>query len=262
MADHELIVSLAKELRIAEETGHAVEPLSERHPELTVDDAYAVQLENVRARLGGGDRVVGHKAGLTSVAMQRQLGVDEPDFGHLLASQGVGNGGVVDAGRLLQAKVELEIGFLIGAPLEGPGVTVADILAVTTGVFPTLEIIDSRIADWRIRLVDTVADAASGARFVLPSRVTPLAGLDLRVLGGIMEVNGRLSSWSCGAAALGDPLLCVAWLANLLARYGGRLEPGHVVLSGALAAAVPVAAGDVVTATFDRLGTASVRFDA
>ena len=260
MADPELITSLAKELRIAEETGHPVEPLSGRHPELSVADAYAVQRENVRARLDGGDRVAGHKAGLTSLAMQAQLGVDEPDFGHLLASQAVGNGGGVDIGRLIQPKVELEIGFLLGAPLEGP-VTVADVLAATAGVFPTLEVIDSRVADWRITIVDTVADAASGARFVLPSRLTPLSGLDLRLVGGIMEVNGRLVSWSCGAAALGDPLRCVAWLAALLGRYGGRLEAGQVVLSGALAAAVPVAAGDVVTATFDHLGSASVRFE-
>jgi len=260
MTDPELIVALAKELRIAEETRQPVEPLTERHPELTVDEAYGIQRENVRARLDAGDRVVGHKAGLTSIAMQQQLGVDEPDFGHLLASQAVDNGGAVDTGGLIQPKIELEIGFVLAAPLEGP-VTVADVLAATAGVFPTLEIIDSRVADWRIRLVDTVADAASGARFVLPSRLTPLSGLDLRLLGGVMEINGRLVSWSCGAAALGDPLRCVAWLAALLARYGGRLEPGHVILSGALAGAVPVSPGDVVTATFDHLGSTSVHFE-
>lgn len=260
MADPELIGSLAKELRVAEETRQPVEPLSERHPELTVDDAYAIQLENVRARLDCGDRLVGHKAGLTSVAMQQQLGVDEPDFGHLLASQAVGNGDAIAIDRLIQPKIELEIGFVLAAPLEGP-VTVADVLHATAGVFPTLEIIDSRVADWRIRLVDTVADAASAARFLLPSRLTPLAGLDLRLVGGIMEINGRLVSWSCGAAALGEPLRCIAWLATLLSRYGSRLEAGHVVLSGALAAAVPVSAGDVVTATFDHLGSTTVRFD-
>ena len=260
MAEAEVIQSVAKELRTAEEQRTPVAPVAGRFGDLSLSDAYAVQLANVELRLGTGDRVVGRKIGLTSLAMQTQLGVDQPDFGHLLASMAVPNGGAVTAGELIAPRIELEVAFLLGRGLEGPGVTVADVLAATEAVFPSLEIIDSRIADWKIGLVDTVADNASSGRFVMPSRLTPVRDLDLRLLGGVMEINGVLTSWSCGAAALGDPAACVAWLANALAPYGGRLEPGEIVLSGALDKSVPVKVGDVVRADFDRLGSAGVRF--
>ncbi|HET9771808.1 MAG TPA: fumarylacetoacetate hydrolase family protein [Acidimicrobiia bacterium] len=261
MAETEVIQSVAKELRTAEEHRSPVAPVAARFGDLTVADAYAVQLANVELRLAGGDRIIGRKIGLTSLAMQTQLGVDQPDYGHLLASMAVPNGGAVAAADLIAPRIELEVAFLLGRRLEGPGVTVADVLAATEAVFPSLEIIDSRIADWKIGLVDTVADNASSGRFVMPSRLTPIRDLDLRLLGGIMEINGVLTSWSCGAAALGDPAACVAWLANALAAYGGRLEAGEIVLSGALDKSVPVKAGDVVRAEFDRLGSAGVRFE-
>ena len=261
MADSEVIQSIAKELRTAEEQRSPVAPVATRFGDLTVADAYAVQLANLELRLAGGDRVLGRKIGLTSLAMQTQLGVDQPDYGHLLASMAVPNGGAVTTGELIAPRIELEVAFLLGKSLEGPGITIADVLAATEAVFPSLEIIDSRIADWKIGLVDTVADNASSGRFVMPSRLTPVHGLDLRLLGGIMEINGVLTSWSCGAAALGDPAACVAWLANALAAYGGRLEAGEILLSGALDKSVPVQAGDVVRAEFDRLGSASVRFE-
>jgi len=238
-----------------------VAPVAGRFGPLTVADAYAVQLANIDLRRSAGDRVLGRKIGLTSLAMQTQLGVDQPDYGHLLASMGVANGGAVTTAELIAPRIELEIAFLLGRTLEGPGVTVADALAATEAVFPSLEIIDSRIADWKIGLVDTVADNASSGRFVMPSRLTPVRDLDLRLLGGIMEINGVLTSWSCGAAALGDPAACLAWLANSLALYGGRLEAGEIVLSGALDKSMPVKPGDVVRAEFDRLGSASVRFE-
>ena len=260
MADAEVIQSIAKELRTAEEQRSPVAPVAGRFGPLTVADAYAVQLANIDLRRSAGDRVLGRKIGLTSLAMQTQLGVDQPDYGHLLASMGVANGGAVTTAELIAPRIELEIAFLLGRTLEGPGVTVADALAATEAVFPSLEIIDSRIADWKIGLVDTVADNASSGRFVMPSRLTPVRDLDLRLLGGVMEINGVLTSWSCGAAALGDPAACVAWLANALAPYGGRLEPGEIVLSGALDKSVPVKVGDVVRADFDRLGSAGVRF--
>jgi len=261
MADAELIQSIAKELRTAEEQRSPVAPVATRFGELTVADAYGVQLANVELRLAGGDRILGRKIGLTSLAMQTQLGVDQPDYGHLLASMTVPNGGAVPTGELIAPRIELEVAFLLGRDLEGPGVTTADVLAATEAVFPSLEIIDSRIADWKIGLVDTIADNASSGRFVMPSRLTPVRDLDLRLIGGIMEINGVLTSWSCGAAALGDPAACVAWLANALAAYGGRLGAGEILLSGALDKSVPVKAGDVVRAEFDRLGSASVRFE-
>lgn len=261
MADAEVIQSIAKELRTAEEHRTPVAPVAGRFGDLTVPEAYAVQLANIDLRLSAGDRIVGHKIGLTSLAMQTQLGVDQPDYGHLLASMAVPNGGSVTTAELIAPRIELEIAFLLGRGLEGPGVTTTDVLAATEAVFPSLEIIDSRIADWKIGLVDTVADNASSGRFVMPSRLTPVRDLDLRLLGGIMGINGVLTSWSCGAAALGDPAAALAWLANSLAPYGGRLEAGEIVLSGALDKSVPVKAGDVVRADFDRLGSASVRFE-
>jgi 2-keto-4-pentenoate hydratase len=261
MAEAEAIGSVAKELRTAEEHRSPVAPVAARFGELTVGDAYAVQQANVELKLAAGDRIVGRKIGLTSLAMQTQLGVDQPDFGHLLASMAVPNGGAVVTAELIAPRIELEIAFLLGRGLAGPGVTTTDVLAATDAVFPSLEIIDSRIADWKIGLVDTVADNASSGRFVMPSRLTPVRDLDLRLLGGVMEINGVLTSWSCGAAALGDPAACVAWLANALAPYGGRLEPGEIVLSGALDRSVPVHAGDIVRADFDRLGSAGVRFE-
>ena len=261
MADAELIQAIAKELRTAEEQRIPVAPVAGRFGDLTVADAYAVQLANIDLRLAAGDRILGRKIGLTSLAMQTQLGVDQPDYGHLLASMAVPNGGVIAAADLIAPRIELEIAFLLGRTIEGPGVTTADVLAASEAVFPSLEIIDSRIADWKIGLVDTVADNASSGRFVMPSRLTPLRDLDLRLVGGIMEINGVLTSWSCGAAALGDPAACVAWLANALAPYGGRLEAGEIVLSGALDKSVPIQAGDVVRAEFDRLGGAAVRFE-
>lgn len=261
MAEAEAIQSVAKELRTAEEQRSPVPPVAERFGPLRLEDAYAVQQANVALKLAAGDRIVGRKIGLTSLAMQTQLGVDQPDFGHLLASMAVPNGGAVVAAELIAPRIELEIAFLLGRDLAGPGVTTADVLAATEAVFPSLEIIDSRIADWKIGLVDTVADNASSGRFVMPSRLTPVRHLDLRLLGGVMEINGVLTSWSCGAAALGDPAACLAWLANTLAPFGGRLEAGEIVLSGALDKSVPVQAGDVVRADFDRLGSAGVRFD-
>ena len=263
MADHETIQSLAKELRAAEETRVAIPPIRDR-ADLTVADAYAVQQANVEVKLGACDRVVGRKIGLTSLAMQAQLGVHEPDYGHLLASMAVENGGEVVCAELIAPRVELEIAFVLARPLEGPGITISDVLAATDAVFPSIEIIDSRIADWNIKLVDTVADNGSSGRFVLPSRLTSARDLDLRLIGGVMEIDGRLTSWSCGAAVLGNPAACVAWLANAIGVEGnggrGRLEAGDVVLSGALDKSVPINPGSVVRADFDRLGSATVRF--
>ena len=258
LVDH---VAIAEQLEDAWVAGAPVEPLTDTVPGFDVSDAYRVQDAWTDLRVEAGETIVGRKIGLTSLAMQTQLGVDQPDYGHLLASMGVANGGAVTTAELIAPRIELEIAFLLGRTLEGPGVTVADALAATEAVFPSLEIIDSRIADWKIGLVDTVADNASSGRFVLPSRLTPARDLDLRLVGGIMEINGVLTSWSCGAAALGDPAACLAWLANALAAYGGRLEAGDIVLSGALDKSMPVKPGDVVRAEFDRLGSASVRFE-
>jgi 2-keto-4-pentenoate hydratase len=252
--------TLADELALAERERAPVTPLSERVEGLSAADAYAVQRLNVERRLREGDVLVGHKIGLTSAPMQRLLGVDEPDFGALLGSMRVEDGDSVPIAELIQPKIEAELAFVMREDLAGPGVDALGVARATAGVAPALEIIDSRVAEWRIGLVDTVADNASSARFVVGPVVTPLAGLDLRLLGVVVTRGGALVDTGAGAAALGSPLRCVAWLANRLAEFGQGLRAGDVVLSGALHAAVPVQWGEVVRAEFARLGSVSVRF--
>ena len=254
------VEDLAAELLQAWEKRVPVDPLTERFPSLTVAQAYEIQLALVRRRLAGGRRVVGKKIGLTSKAMQDLLGVHEPDYGHLLDDMVVPNGEAIAVSRLLQPRCEGEIAFLLKRDLAGPGVTVADVLAATEAVMPALEIVDSRVRDWRIKIQDTVADNASSALLVLGDRLTPVQGLDLRLVGMVLEKNGQVMSTGAGAAVLGHPAAAVAWLANKLGEFGVALKAGEVVLSGALTAALPIAAGDAFRAEFDRLGSAAVRF--
>lgn len=254
------VPALAAVLAEAYDTAQPVAPLSEREPMLTLEDAYAVQTAVIGERLARGDTAVGHKVGLTSAPMQRMLGVDEPDFGVLLASMAVIDGATVNTARLIQPRAEAEIAFVMARDLGGPGVTAADALAAVAGARAAIEIIDSRVADWRITLADTVADNASSGLFVLGPDLTPVDDLDLTVEGMALYRDGDVLDTGAGAAVLGDPLTCVAWLANTLARFGAGLRAGDVVLAGALHAAVPVAAGDVLRARFTHLGAVEVRF--
>lgn len=254
------VEDLAVELLQAWETRVPVDPLTERFPALTVSQAYEIQLATVRRRLAGGRRVVGKKIGLTSKAMQDLLGVHEPDYGHLLDDMAVPNGEPIAVSRLLQPRCEGEIAFLLKRDLLGPGVTVAEVLSATEAVMPALEIVDSRVRDWRIKIQDTVADNASSALLVLGDKLTPVQGLDLRLVGMVLEKNGQVMATGAGAAVLGHPAAAVAWLANKLGEFGVVLKAGEIVLSGALTAALPIAAGDAFRAEFDRLGSASVRF--
>ncbi len=254
------IEALADELAQAQEQRVAVEPLLARYPDLTVTQAYHIQMVGIEKRLKNGRRVVGKKIGLTSKAMQDVFGVFEPDYGHLLDDMVVLNGQPVAANQMLQPRCEAEIAFLLKRDLEGPGVTVADVLAATEAVLPALEIIDSRIVDWKIKLQDTVADNASSAFIVLGNAMAPVHGLDLRLVGMVYEKNGQILSTGAGAAVLGHPATAVAWLANKMHEFDVALKAGEVILSGALAAASPVAAGDYFRAELDRLGSVSVYF--
>lgn len=254
------VEDLAEELLQAWGTRVPVDPLTERFPALTLAQAYEIQLAGIRRRLEGGRRVVGKKIGLTSKAMQDLLGVHEPDYGHLLDDMVVPNGQAVPMSRLLQPRCEGEIAFLLKRDLVGPGVTVAEVLAATEAVLPALEIVDSRVRDWRIQIQDTVADNASSALLVLGDKLTPVHGLDLRLVGMVLEKNGQVAATGAGAAVLGHPAAAVAWLANELGEFGVALKAGEVVLSGALTAALPIAAGDAFRVEFDRLGSASIRF--
>ncbi|HEY4277218.1 MAG TPA: fumarylacetoacetate hydrolase family protein [Conexibacter sp.] len=254
------IPALAGELARAETQRVAVPPLTARHPTLTVEDAYAIQEHNTAAKIAAGDPLVGRKIGLTSGPMQRLLGVNEPDFGALFASMRAEDGDAMDVDALLQPRVEAELAFVMAQDLAGPNVDALAAARAIAGVAPALEIIDSRVADWKIRLVDTVADNGSSGRFVVAPTLTPLAGIDLRLIGCVLTRNGELADTGAGAAALGNPLRCVAWLANKLGEFGQGLRAGDVVLSGALHAAVDVQAGQTVRAEFARLGAVSIHF--
>jgi 2-keto-4-pentenoate hydratase len=213
----------------------------------------------VKLLLADGDRIVGHKVGLTAAPMQRALGIDSPDYGPVLASTLYRNGDAIPLDAFVSPKVEAEIVFVLGERLEGPGVTVTQARAAIAGAVAGMEIIDSRIADWRIRLADTVADLASNGAMAISSRIVPLGDLDTRLIGMTLTRDGELVDTGAGAAALGDPVAVVAWLANTLGEHGVALEPGHLILTGALHAAVPLTPGDVFRAEFDRLGPVTVR---
>ena len=243
----------------ARRTGIPVEPFTDNDPSLDLADGYAVQEHLVRMLLADGDRIAGYKVGLTSKPMQQMVGVGSPDYGPVLASTVYPSGAQVPLARFIQPRIEAEIVFVLGQRLAGPGVSVTDASQATAGVAASMEIIDSRIAGWRIRLADTIADLASNGAVVISSRIVPLAGLDTRLIGMLLTRNGELADTGAGAAALGDPLRVVAWLANALGEHGIVLEPGHLVMTGSMHAAVPMAAGDVFRADFDRLGPVTVR---
>ncbi|VEF46801.1 2-keto-4-pentenoate hydratase [Bacillus freudenreichii] len=254
------LADYAKELLNAEETRKEVSPLTERDPSLTVEDAYQIQLETVKLKTEQGKRVIGKKVGLTSVAMQKMLNVDEPDYGHLFDDMMIENNSTIDTTDMIAPKVEAEIGFMLSEDLVGPNVTYLDVLMATKYVVPTLEIIDSRIEGWRIKLIDTVADNGSSAKVVLGDRQTNLENTDLRTAGMALYKNEELIATGSGAAALGHPAEAIAWLANKLHEFGITLKKDELILPGALSAAMAVAAGDYVKADFGSLGSVSVTF--
>lgn len=251
---------LAAELYQAQQQRVPVDPLTDRFPDITIAQAYQVQLALARRRQAEGRRVVGWKIGLSSKTMQEMLGVSEPDYGHLFDDMVVSTGQSVPAATLLQPRCEGEIAFILGRDLAGPGVTIADVLAATRGVMPALEIIDSRVRDWKIKIQDTIADNGSSAGLVLGDRLTPVEALDLRLVGMALYKNGELVGSGAGAASMGHPAAAVAWLVNKLAEFGLSLKAGEIVLSGSLSIAPFVTAGDTIRADFDRLGSVSVCF--
>lgn len=251
---------LAEMLLTAEKNRKPIPPLTDSDPGITVDEAYRIQLQVIEMKKSSGQVVVGKKIGITSRAMQTMLGVNEPDYGHILDGMVVMEGEQIRAADLIQPRIEGELAFILREDLKGPGVTLADVIRCSEGVIPALEIIDSRIADWKIKLPDTVADNASSARIVLGGKITPILGLDLRTVGMVLEKNGEVVATAAGAAVLGNPAQAVAWLANKLAVYGIMLRKGEVILSGSLTAAVPVNAGDFIRADFGLLGDVKIKF--
>ncbi|MEU8706899.1 2-keto-4-pentenoate hydratase [Streptomyces sp. NPDC048565] len=238
-----------------------VDPLTTTYPAIDATDAYEIQLINIRRQLAEGRTVRGHKVGLSSKVMQQMMGVDEPDYGHLLSDMVLAEETPVGAGRYCYPRIEVEIGYVLGRSLPGEGCTTEDVLAATEYIVPSIELIDSRITDWKIGLADTIADNASSAGVILgsarvrPSDVNP-ADIAAVLYRGKEEIARGNTS-----AVLGNPTEAVAWLARKVASYGVRLEAGHVVLPGSCTRAVDVRPGDEFRAEFEGLGSVSVAFD-
>jgi len=239
---------------------HTVAPLTARLPGITVQDAYAIQQRFIKRRLDAGETVVGKKIGVTSKAVQTMLDVHQPDFGWLLDGMIYNEGESVPMERLIQPRAEGEIAFVLKRDLIGPGITNADVLRATECVMTCFEIVDSRITDWKIRIEDTVADNASCGVFVLGDSAVDPRRVDLGLCGMVLEKNGEIVGTGAGVAALGHPANAVAWLANTLGRLGIPLKAGEVILSGSLAALIPVKAGDNLRVTIGGIGGCSVRF--
>lgn len=257
---------LAERLWNAQMTGAPCDALTASHPDLTLEDAYEIQSINLGRRMserglfGPKARLVGRKIGITSRAVQEWLSVSEPDFGGLLDDMSVGDGARADISKLLQPRVEGELAFVLKKCLLGPGITAAHVVAATDFVLPAIEIIDSRIKEWKFKIQDTVADNASSGMFVVGTRPMTLEELDLKTVGMALRKNGEVVSTGAGAACLGNPINAVVWLANKLGELGTTLGAGEVILSGALGPVSPVTAGDVVSVQIGRMGEVAVSF--
>ena len=260
---HKKIQTYGDELYAALRQCQMVDPLTEREPEITIEDAYAISSHILSRRIADGERVIGKKIGVTSDAVQNMLGVGQPDFGYLTDQMVVEEGGVLSISKLMiQPRAEGEIAFVLKKDLEGPGVTTTDVLQATDFVVPCFEIVDSRIRDWKIRIQDTIADNASCGYFTLGQMAVDPRKLDLSVCGMVVELNGQVISTGAGAAALGSsPVTCVAWLANTLGRLGTSLKAGDVILSGSLVPLQPVKPGDCMAVSIGGIGRTSVRFN-
>ena len=258
--------ALAHELAEAERTRVQVEQFSRRHPGMTIDDSYAIQREWVRLQREAGRRVIGHKIGLTSRAMQIASQITEPDHGTLMDSMLLRDGSEVEAARFIVPRFEVEFAFILARPLKGPHVTVFDVLNATDHVVPALELIDARIEQFDRhtkaprKVLDTIADNAANAGIVLGGRPMRADAVDWRWAGAMLFKNGVIEESGLGAAVLNHPAHGVAWLANKLAPYDEGLEAGEIVLGGSFTRPVACAAGDTFHADYGPLGSISVRF--
>lgn len=257
--NQQLVGAIADALREAETTRQPCAPLRERILEAAAGGdplacAYAIQQHNARRRTEAGARLVGRKIGLTSTAVQQQLGVDSPDFGVLFADMAFGDGEPIPLARTLQPKVEAEIALVLERDLTHERHTFADLVSATAYALPAIEVVGSRIEHWNIKLLDTVADNASSGVFVLGSRPVRLGKLDLVNCAMTMERRGEQVSRGSGAACLGNPLNAAVWLADMMVRVGTPLRAGDVLLSGALGPMAAVAPGDQFTARIEGLG--------
>ena len=255
----EALQDIAARLRHAYR-GVPVAPLRDGMAPTDGEAAYAVQKINTDFWRASGRRIVGRKIGLTAKAVQAQLGVDQPDYGVLFADMAVPDGGVLKASQAIQPKVEAEVALILARDLDDPNATADDVLAAAECAVAAIEIVDSRIADWKISFADTVADNGSSAFYVLGAERKPLAGLDLYTCGMALEVNGAVASLGAGAACLGHPLNAAAWLARTMSAMGEGLKAGDIMLTGALGPMVAIRPGDVVEAKIGGLGRAGFTY--
>ncbi len=251
---------LGDELYDALVARRTVAPLTEREPDITVEDAYAIQSRMVSRRLEAGERIIGKKIGVTSKPVQDLLGVYQPDFGQLTSGMVCDEGEPVALDHLIQPRAEAEVAFVLKRDLVGPGITAMDVIRATDYVLPCFEIVDSRITDWKIRIQDTVADNASCGVFVLGRTPGDPRKMDLALAGMVLDRNGELFSTGAGAAVQGSPVNTVVWLANTLGRLGIPFRAGEVILSGSQSSLVDVEHGDELVCTVGGLGRCSARF--
>ncbi|WP_046321044.1 2-keto-4-pentenoate hydratase [Mycobacterium sp. UM_Kg1] len=252
---------LAAELAQAERSRVPMAPLTAAQPGIDVVDAYEIQLINIRQRIAEGARVVGHKVGLSSAAMQQMMGVDEPDYGHLLNEMQVFEDSPVKASNYLYPRVEVEVAFILAKDLPGADCTEEDVLAATEAFAPAIELIDSRIRDWKIKLCDTIADNASSAGFVLGKQRVKPGDIDIKNIDASLIKNGEVVAEGRSDAVLGNPVTAVAWLARKVESFGVRLKAGDIVLPGTATRAIDVHAGDDCVAEFSGLGSVRLVFE-
>ena len=258
--DKNTILGLAEHLETAELQAHDVTKITDEHPDMDWDDAYAIQDEIRRRKEGRGNKTVGLKAGLTSFAKMKQMGVEVPVFGFVSDYMSSPDGADIKTSELIHPKVEAEICIVTKAPLKGPGCHVAAVMAATDFVVPAVEVIDSRYRDFKFDLKSVIADNTSSSRFVIGGKMRKLDELDLRTLGVVLEVNGEIKSMAAGAAVLGNPLAAVAMLANHLGARGQEIPAGTFIMTGGVTEAITVNPGDNVNVRFQDLGTVSMRF--
>ena len=254
------IAVAAAQLRAARDGGKAIAPLRDTWPQAGIADAYAIQAANSAQWMNEGRVRVGAKIGLTAKAVQRQFGVEQPDFGLLFADMAVADGETVATADLLQPRVEAEIAFVLARTPDVGRLTTAELVGSVAWVMPAIEIVDSRIADWKIGIFDTVADNASSGMFVLGSDVRRVEEVDFRLCGMVLERNGDPVSFGAGAACLGNPLHALGWLARTMAENGAPLVAGDVILSGALGPMIGVTPGDRFETRIEGLGSVRVNF--
>lgn len=248
-------------LMTAEKERKQAPQLSKTWPDITFEDAYAISTEVANRKIAGGAKLIGHKVGLTSKAMQRSSQIDEPDYGHLLDEMEVFEDSPVQAGRFLYPRVEVEVAFILADDLPGAGCTEDDVLAATAAFAPSIELIDTRITDWKIKLCDTIADNASSAGWVLgKGRVSP-KDIDIRNIDAVLRRNGEVVAEGRSDAVLGNPVTAVAWLARKVDDFGVRLRSGDIVLPGSCTRAIDARPGDDFVADFDGLGSVHLSFE-